>query len=175
VNVGVRIASAAIVVVTALLQASLVWRLDVMGVVPDLLIVVVASLALLTGPLSGAACGFGAGIAFALFAALPLGPHAMLGTLIGFGIGRVGEQLITDDHPAPPLLAAMFATVTMQLGRPLLEFLLNPGMHGVEGMWRSTIIATAIGAMLAVPVYIAVRRMLVAAAQLAGTDNEVLA
>lgn len=174
-NVGVRIASAAIIVVTALLQASLVWRVDVLGVVPDILIVVVASLALLTGPLSGAACGFGAGIAIALFAAVPIGPHAMLGTLIGFGIGRVGEQLITDDHPAPPLLAAVFATVTMQLGRPVLEFLLNPAMHAVDGLWRSTIIATAISAMLAIPIYLGVRRLLVVAAGLVPGDSEVVA
>lgn len=172
----VRTASILLVLVVALVQAALMWRMSIAGATPNLLIVVVASIALLTGPITGAVSGFAAGLGLALFGALPLGPHAMLATLVGYAIGRVGEQLVTDDHPAPPLLAAVFACAAMSLGRPLVEFLVNPATSDVDGVWRITFLSTALGAMLAVPVYLGVRRYLTFATQLAhGAGDEVVA
>lgn len=170
---AVRTASLALVLVTALLQSSLMWRLDVLGVPPDLLITVVAAVALLTGPVNGAMSGFAAGVALAVFSALPLGPHAMLATLVAYGIGRVGEQLVTDEHPVPPVLATIFACACMSIGRPVVEFLVNPASPHVEGMWRSAFVSTTLGAVLAVPVYLVVRRLLVAAARSRFADGEV--
>src|SRR5689334_5090969 len=108
-TVGARIASVVLVLVAALVQVSILHRIEIGSASPDLLILVVASIALLTGSVSGAAHGFLAGFALAVFAALPLGPHALMGTLIGFAIGRVGDVLTTDEHPVPPLLAGIFA------------------------------------------------------------------
>lgn len=160
---AVRIASIALVLVAALLQVSIVYRIELGDATPDLLILVVASIALLTGSASGALHGFVAGVAIALFAALPLGPDALIGTLVGYAVGRVGEVLVTDEHPAPPLLAGIFATITLQLGRPLVEFLVNPQIGRVDGLWEQAVLVTSISAVLAVPVFLLVRRVLVAA------------
>lgn len=160
---GARIASISLVVVAALLQVSIVYRIELGNASPDLLILVVASIALLTGSLSGASHGFIAGVAIALFAGIPLGPHALVGTLVGYAIGRVGEALVTDDHPVPPLVAGVFATSTMQVGRPLVEFLVNPSIGSVDGLWTQAILVTVISSVLAVPTYLGVRRLLVAA------------
>lgn len=175
-STAVRTASIVLVLLVALVQTALMWRMSIGGASPNLLIVVVASIALLTGPITGAASGFAAGVSLALFGALPLGPHALLATLVGYAIGRVGEQLVTDDHPAPPLLAAMFACATMSVGRPVVEFLVNPASHEVDGVWRIAFVSTALGAMIAVPVYLGVRRVLTIATQLAnGSSDEVVA
>lgn len=160
-SLAARIAGIALVLVAALLQASIVYRVDLGPGTPNLLILVVAAIALLTGSISGAAHGFLAGVAIALFAALPLGPHALLGTLVGYAIGRVGEALVTDDHPVPPLLAGIFATITMQVGRPLVEFLVNPQIGRVDGLLGQAAFVTLVSAILAVPVYLLVRRALV--------------
>ena len=157
------IASVLLVLVTTLLQVSIVYRIEVGNASPDLLILVVVSIALLTGSVSGAAHGFLAGVALATFAALPLGPHALLGTLVGYAVGRVGEALVTDEHPVPPLLAGIFATLTMQVGRPLVEFLVNPQMGRVDGVWSQALLVTIISSVLAVPTYVLVRRLLVSA------------
>ncbi|MCW2924217.1 MAG: rod shape-determining protein MreD [Thermoleophilia bacterium] len=166
-SVGVRITSVLLVLVTALVQVSIVWRFDVGGAAPDLLILVVASIALLTGSVSGAAHGFLAGVALATFAALPLGSHALVGTLVGYTIGRVGEALVTDEHPVPPLVAGVFATFVMQMGRPLVEFLVNPALGRVGGVWSQAALVTLISSVLAVPTYVLVRRILVAANEFA--------
>lgn len=156
----VRVASVALVLVTALVQVAIGYRLQVAGASPDVLVLVVASIALLTGPVPGAACGFLAGVALATFAAIPLGPHALLATLVGYAIGRVGEALVTDDHPVPPLVAGIFATLTMQLGRPLIEFLVNPDINTIDTVVSRAVVVTIISAVLAVPTYLVVRRAL---------------
>lgn len=162
-SVGARITGVLVVLFAALVQVSVAYRIEVGDAYPDVLILVVASIALLTGSVSGAAHGFVAGVAIALFAALPLGPHALVGTLVGYTIGRVGESLVTDEHPVPPLLAGVFATLAMQVGRPLLEFLVNPGVTNVDGLFAQAALVTVISSMLALPVYMLVRRVLSAA------------
>jgi rod shape-determining protein MreD len=163
VSIGARITSVLIVLFAALLQVSVAYRIEVGDAYPDILILVVAAIALLTGSISGAAHGFLAGVAIALFAALPLGPHALVGTLVGYTIGRVGEALITDEHPVPPLLAGVFATLAMQVGRPLVEFLVSPAPMRVDGLLGQAALVTVISSMLALPVFLLVRRMLRAA------------
>jgi rod shape-determining protein MreD len=163
VSVGARIAGVLLVVIAALLQVSIIYRIEVGGASPDLLVLVVASIALLTGSVSGAGYGFLAGVVLALFAAVPLGPHALVGTLVGYAIGRVGEALVTDDHPVPPLVAGIVATAAMQVGRPLVEFLVNPAIGHVDGLWTQAALVTLISSVLALPVFLLVRRVLVAA------------
>jgi rod shape-determining protein MreD len=163
VSVGARITSVALVLFAALLQVSVVFRIEIGDASPDLLVLVVSSIALLTGSISGAVHGFVAGLALATFAAIPLGPHALVAMLIGYTIGRVAEALVTDDHPAPPLIAGIIATFVMQIGRALVEFLVNPALGEVDGLWTQAVLVTLLSAVLAVPVYLLVRRVLVAA------------
>ena len=162
-SISARITGVLIVLLAALVQVSIAYRIEVGDAYPDILILVVASIALLTGSISGATHGFIAGVAIALFAALPLGPHALVGALVGYAIGRVGESLITDEHPVPPLLAGVFATLAMQVGRPLVEFLVSPAPGRMDGLLGQAALVTVISSMLALPVYLLVRRALVAA------------
>lgn len=148
-----------LVLVAVLLQVTIVQRIELWGASPDLIVLVVVSVALLGGSIAGAWYGFIAGVAIALFAAIPLGPHAMMGTIIGYACGRWGEVLVTDEHPVPPLMAAVIATLAMQIGRPLIEFLLNPAVTTTRGVWTEALIVCAINAVLAIPVYTIVRRI----------------
>ncbi len=162
-SIGARITGVLIVLFAALFQVSIAYRIEVGDAYPDVLILVVAAIALLTGSISGAAHGFIAGVAIAAIAALPLGPHALVGTLVGYTIGRVGEALITDDHPIPPLVAGVFATLAMQIGRPLVEFLVSPAPGRVDGLLGQAALVTVISSILAVPVFLIVRKALIAA------------
>lgn len=160
---GARIVGVALVLAAALVQVSIAYRIEIGDAYPNVLVLVVASLALLTGSINGAFYGFVAGVAIATFAALPLGTHALMLVLIGYACGRVGEALITDDHPVPPLVAGALATLAMQLGRPLVEFLVNPAVHQVDGFVGRAAMMTVISSVLAVPTYLLVRKVLVAA------------
>jgi rod shape-determining protein MreD len=166
-SIGARIAGVTLVLVAALLQVSIAYRIEIGDAYPNIVVLVVASIALLTGSVSGAVHGFIAGVALATFAAMPLGTHALMLVLIGYTIGRVGEALVTDDHPVPPLVAGILATLVMQLGRPLVEFLVNPDVGQVHGFVAKAAMMTVISSVLAVPVYLLVRRVLVSASAIA--------
>lgn len=165
-----RTTAALLVLFAALVQVSIGYRIEIADASPDLLILVVVSCALLGGSIEGAALGFLAGIALATFGAVPVGPHALVATLLGYAAGRVGEAVVTDDHPAPPLVAGMVAAAGMQIGWPLVEFLVSPGVTSVGGLWGRALLVTALSAIFAVPVYLLVRRVLAAAHAAAGTQ-----
>jgi rod shape-determining protein MreD len=154
-----RIIPALLVLIAALLQVSVVQGITAFGASPDLLVLVVVSTALLDGSVAGAAYGFIGGVSIGLAAAIPLGPHALVGTFIGYWAGRWGELLVTDEHPVPPLLAGIVGTLAMQIGRPLVEFLMVPGSSGAGIFGTQTLVATVFNAVLVVPVYVVVRKV----------------
>ncbi|MBC7644669.1 MAG: hypothetical protein H7123_06055, partial [Thermoleophilia bacterium] len=80
-------------------------------------------------------------------------------TVIGYAAGRWGEVLLTDEHPVRPVLAAVAATLAMQIGRPLIEFLINPAITTTRGVWGEALVVCSINAVFAIPVYALVRRI----------------
>lgn len=159
-SISARLAGGVLVVCAALFQVAIAYRMEVEGAYPHVLVLVVASLALLTNSVAGATYGFVAGVAIATFAALPLGTHALLLVLIGYTIGRVGEQLTSDNHPLPPLVAGVLATIFLQIGRPLVEFIVNPAVLQIDGFVIRAFMMAIISSVLAVPIYLAVRGIL---------------
>lgn len=155
-----RMVPALVVLASVLVQVSVVQHVEVVDSSPDVVVLVIVSIALLTSSVDGALHGFLAGVAIAMFAALPLGPHAMLGVAIGYWAGRWGESLVTDEHPVPPLVAGVVATMAMHVGRPAIEFLMSPAAVSGDGVLASALIVTALNAVLAVPVYTCVRVLL---------------
>lgn len=172
-SIGARITSVLLVVFAALVQVTIMPRIEIGSATPDVLVLVVSAIALLTGSISGAAHGFLAGICIAMFAAIPLGPHALVGVLIGYSIGRVGEALVTDEHPLPPLFAGVFATLVMELGQPLVAFLVDPTVGSIDGLLEDAILVTIISSVLALPIYLLVRRALIAANAIAPIEGGV--
>lgn len=154
-----RLLSCMVVLTAVLLQVSVVQRVEFGDVSPDLVVLAIVSLALLSNSVDGAIIGFTGGVAIGLFAALPLGSHALLCTLIGYMAGRWGESLVTDQHPAPPLVAGVLATLAMHAGRPTVEFLVNPAVVSGGSLWSGLAIVTLVNAVLAIPIYALVRRL----------------
>jgi rod shape-determining protein MreD len=76
-------------VVAIVLQTSVVPRFDLPGATPDLVLLVVLSLALADGPLTGVGVGFAAGLALDLVppAEHAIGRYALVFTLVGYLAG----------------------------------------------------------------------------------------
>jgi rod shape-determining protein MreD len=174
-NLAARTMSVGLVLVAALLQVSIGYRIDLLGATPNLVVLVLTSIALLTGSVSGAVHGFVAGLALACFGGVPIGPDALVMCLVGFAFGRLGETLITDEHPVPPLVAGILATAAVQLGVPLVTFLVSPASPSIDGIWRMTFLITALSAVLTLPVYLGVRRLMASAWSREASGSEVSA
>ncbi len=155
-----RIVSSVLVGIAAVLQVTIVQRIEIADASPDILMLVVTSVALLGGSVAGTWYGFFGGLIMELAVGLPLGSHAMVAAIIGYWIGRWGEVLVTDDHPVPPLVAGIVGAGAMQVGYPLVAFLVDPNVHDTSGIWPESLLVAALSAPCAIPTYLGVRRLI---------------
>jgi rod shape-determining protein MreD len=104
---------AAVVVVAVLLETTVFGELRLAGVRPDLLVLSVVAVAMASGPVSGAAFGFSAGLVGDLLFDLPVGVSALVYTAAGFAVGTA-RVYVTSQLPLVHLVlvgAASLASV----------------------------------------------------------------
>ncbi|HEV2757876.1 MAG TPA: rod shape-determining protein MreD [Actinomycetota bacterium] len=120
-------AVAAVVVVTLALQSTLLAQATVLGVIPQVVLVVVVSFAYLDGERVGLVTGFCAGLLQDL---LPfptvIGLTALVYTLVGYGVGILRQYAPADSVWTPVLVVALasavaefaYASLSIILGEP---------------------------------------------------------
>lgn len=149
--------AAALVTLAVLLQIVFVARIEIAAGRPELVLVVVVSLALLRGPLLGAAAGFWGGLLLDVAAFDTLGLTALLLTLAGYWAGRLG-QTMSKTSPHPPLVAVALATVGVALGSGFLHFVLGTTVSVSTLFGRVLLPETALNVLLAWPLHRLLRR-----------------
>jgi rod shape-determining protein MreD len=107
-------AAAAIVLATALVQATAAPHMAVMGVRPNLPLVLVTSWGLLRGSGDGLWWGLGAGLATDLFAGMPLGMFAA-GLALSGGVAGLGERQVFRTNILMPALMIVANTLLASL------------------------------------------------------------
>ena len=150
--------TALVVFVAALLQVSIVASIEPLGGTPDLLLVSLVALALLRGPIVGAAAGFFGGLLVDTMTLETLGVTSLLLTVAGYWIGRYGETTGRDRAHAP-LLSVFVVTVLYAASALSLHFMLGDDVsarHVLIGSLPPTILANLV---LTVPAYAVVRRV----------------
>jgi rod shape-determining protein MreD len=113
----------AVLLFTALgLQTALLGSLTLNGTKPELVLLVVLSLAIVEGPAFGAVAGFGLGLGTDVILALPQGVGALAFTVAGYGLGRIRMQMRSPSAWMPILMVsvATFITVLFYGGFSLL-------------------------------------------------------
>jgi rod shape-determining protein MreD len=101
---------AAVLVVAVLVQSTLLARLRLAGVRPDLLVLAVVAVALATDATTGAVFGFVTGLVADLLFDLPVGVSALVWTAAGFAVGTV-RVYVTSNHPLVHLVLAGAASL----------------------------------------------------------------
>ena len=99
------LALAVVLVVAVLVQSTVLARLRLAGVRPDLLVLAVVSVAVATDPTTGAVFGFVAGLVADLLFDLPVGVSALVYTAVGFAVGTVRVYLTSHRPPVHLVLA----------------------------------------------------------------------
>jgi rod shape-determining protein MreD len=141
-----------LLLVTVLLQVSIVTPIEVASGHPDLVLVLVVALALLRGPLLGAVAGFCTGLLLDVAAFGSLGLSSLLLTLAGYWSGRFGEAT-TRTSPYPPLVAVALATAWLALGSALLHFMLGDRVPVGELVGEVLLPTLALNLLIAYPLY----------------------
>jgi len=112
--------------VGAALQAGLAPYMAIGQVVPNFLLLVVVTIALVEGPGAGAGVGFAAGLIFDLMGSGPVGPMLLVLTLTGYLAGLMHENMFAEGWLLPLTVLAI-ATLSAEVAHGLILALLNAG------------------------------------------------
>jgi rod shape-determining protein MreD len=148
----------ALVFAAAILQASMLGAIDIIGGRPDLLLVVVVAVALRSGTTAGAAAGFFGGLVFDLATFETLGVTSLLLTLAGYWIGRYGETTGRGRAHAP-LLSVLVMTIAYAVAAYVLHTVLGDTVSARVALVNALLPAVAGNLLLALPVVALVGRL----------------
>ena len=142
-----------------ILQLTAVAQITVFGVPADLSPLLVASVGLLMGSVPGALFGFGIGL-FADTALLQtLGISSLVLTAVGYWAGRLRE-LRDPAHGLVPVAVGAAATAAYAIGFSVMQFLLGVDAPISLLLVRQILLVIVLNTLLALPVYLLVRRVL---------------
>jgi rod shape-determining protein MreD len=147
------------VFLAAIVQTSILNGVVVGGGTPDLLLVTLVAVALLRGPIFGASAGFFGGLVVDTALLAPLGLTSLLLTVAGYWIGRYGVTTGRDRTHAP-MLSVVIVTVVYAVGALALHFMLGDPVSARLVLVSSLLPTVVLNAVLTVPVYAQVRRLL---------------
>jgi rod shape-determining protein MreD len=149
--------AAVLLFLAVLVQVSILGSYSPLGGTPDVLLVVLLSVALLRGAVFGALAGFGAGFLLDIANLGTLGFTSLLLTVAGFWIGRYGETTARDRFHAP-YVSVLVVTTLYAFGALALRFMLGEPVpaHAVIAALPAEILWNLI---VTWPVYGLVRRL----------------
>ena len=149
----------ALALVAVILQVSGLGSGRVLGAYVDLVPLVVAAVAIYAGAVPGAAMGFATGLLLDLLVGQTMGASSLVLTAVGYGAGRYRE--VRDPaHGLMPIPVGAVATFAWLLAFAAVSFMLDVGATVSWLVVREMVATTLIGAILALPVFAACRRVL---------------
>jgi rod shape-determining protein MreD len=141
------------------IQVAAVSQISIFGVSADLTPLVVMSVGLLAGSITGALMGFGMGMLVDLVLVQTLGITALLYIAIGYWSGRLRE-LRDPAHELVPLAMGAAATAVSGIGMALMQFLLGVDAPVSLLLLQQIFLTVLVNSLIALPVYAVVRRVL---------------
>ncbi|MBO8168776.1 MAG: rod shape-determining protein MreD [Thermoanaerobacteraceae bacterium] len=118
------IGPAALLLVSLVMESTVLESLKIFGVKPDLVLVWVVLLALVWGPRRGAVVGFLFGFVEDLFFAKYIGVNALVKMAVGFIIG-LGEGRLVKENIIVPVIAVITGSLVFWLSTLVLDFYLG--------------------------------------------------
>ncbi len=114
------VASFVIMAACVTLQSTILGKIAILGVRPDLALIVLVFVALRRGSLTAQVSGFAAGVVEDLVSASPVGFHMLLRTLIGFLYGIFSGNVFVD-----PVLMPIVLTIAATIIKGLISGLVS--------------------------------------------------
>ena len=144
--------AAGLVFLAAILQASVFSSVTILNGTPDLLLVTIICVALLRGPIIGAAAGFWGGLLLDVANLATLGVTSLLLLVAGYWMGRYGETTGRDRAHAPFVSVAVI-TFLYALGSLAFHFVLGQPAPARTVLWATLFQGIALNLILTWPVY----------------------
>lgn len=142
----------AAVALAAVLQAGLAPYISIGGVTPNLLFLVVVTLALTEGPTAGASAGFAAGLLFDLLGTGAVGPMTLVLTVIGYLAGQLHAQMFAEGWLLPLTVVAV-ASLGAEVAYGLVLAIVGQGGSFAAALFMKMLPTAVYNTVLALLVY----------------------
>ena len=150
---------AALGLIGCILQLTAVAQITVFGVPADLSPLLVVSVGLLMGSVPGALFGFCVGLFVDTALLQTLGISSLVLVAVGYGAGRLRE-LRDPAHGLVPVAVGAIGTAVYAIGFSVMQFLLGVDAPVSLLLVRQILLVIVLNTLLAMPVYLACRRVL---------------
>jgi rod shape-determining protein MreD len=150
---------AGILLVALVLQLSALGQITLLGGQADLSPLVVAAVAYYAGSITGSATGFAMGFLVDLASGSTMGASSLVLTAVGYAVGRYRE-LRDPAHGLLPIAVGATATAGWVTAYAAVSFMLDVGATVSPLVIREMIATVVLNAVLALPVFVIVRRVL---------------
>jgi rod shape-determining protein MreD len=148
-----------LILLGVVLQISGLSQLQIMGSSPDLTPLIVGAVALWAGSVPGAVTGFFVGLLLDLALGQNVGSSSLVLSAVGYSVGRFGE-LRDPAHGLIAIPVGVMATAEYLVAFAAVSFMLEtaPSISGL--VVRDAVVTTVLNAIIAVPVFGLVRRII---------------
>ncbi|MGZ4192264.1 MAG: rod shape-determining protein MreD [Solirubrobacteraceae bacterium] len=143
---------------TVVIQEAAISQVSIFGISDDLTPLMVMSVGLLAGSLTGAVMGFATGLLVDTVLVQTLGITSLLYIAIGYWAGRLRE-LRDPAHGLVPLAAGAAATAVAGIGMTLIQFLLGVDSPVSLLLLQQLLVTILVNTLISLPVYATVRRI----------------
>ncbi len=153
----VRIALLSLLAV--LVQETVISKISIFGVDADITPLVVMSIGLLCGSMTGAVTGFFIGLMVDTVLVQTLGVTSLLYIAIGYWAGRLRE-LRDPAHGLIPVACGAAATAVTGIGMTVIQFLLGVDAPVSLLLAQQIFLTILVNTLISLPVYVIVRRII---------------
>jgi rod shape-determining protein MreD len=144
---------------TVLVQETVISKISIFGVDADITPLVVMSIGLLCGSMTGAVTGFFIGLMVDTVLVQTLGVTSLLYITIGYWSGRLRE-LRDPAHGLIPVACGAAATAVTGIGMTVIQFLLGVDAPVSLLLAQQIFLTILVNTLISLPVYVIVRRII---------------
>jgi rod shape-determining protein MreD len=159
ISAGTAIRAGLLVLLGVVIQISGLAQIRVLGAAPDVTPLIVAAVALFAGSVPGAVTGFCVGLLLDLALGQNVGSSSLVLTAVGYGVGRYGE-LRDPAHGLIAIPVGAAASAGYLIAFAAVNFMLQIETSVSALVVRDAVVTTILNAILAVPVFGGIRRLL---------------
>ena len=149
-------------VFAVIVQETVISKISIFGVAADITPLVVMSVGLLCGSLTGAVTGFFIGLMVDTVLVQTLGVTSLLYITIGYWAGRLRE-LRDPAHGLIPVACGAAATAVTGIGMTVIQFLLGVDAPVSWLLAQQIFLTILVNTLISLPVYAVVRRIVMPA------------
>ncbi len=139
-------------------QVTFLNFIEIFGVRPNLIIILIVSIALLEGRNQGGTVGFFAGLCLDAVIGVALGYHALIGMLLGISLGNINKRFFKENIFIMAI-CTFISTILFESAVILVSYALGLRMNYIESLNNIILPEAAINTLLGMIIFFLIVRI----------------